>query len=92
MGITLNCGRSIVWCFAAQSGLPAQSGPERPRFLVLVCLGKQGDTLSPTILAILTAVLMQKVLKCLPAVQSFLFADDTLFFLPSTPQQVRRTL
>ena len=39
---------------------------------------KQGDTLSPTIFSLLTAVLIRKVLHRFPQVQLFLFADDTL--------------
>ena len=53
---------------------------------------KQGDTLSPTIFSLLTAVLIWKVLVEFPQVQSFLFADDTLFVIPGTPGQVRTAL
>ena len=48
--------------------------------------------MSPTIFSLLTAVLIQKVLCHFPHVQSFVFVDDTLFFIPGTPRQVRTTL
>ena len=48
--------------------------------------------LSPTIFLLLTAVLISKVRQQLPHVESFLFADDTLFFIPGTPSQVKATL
>ena len=42
---------------------------------------KQGDTLSPTIFSLLTVVFIEKVLHGFLQVQSFLFANDTLFFI-----------
>ena len=48
--------------------------------------------MSSTIFSLLTASLIQKVLCRFPQVQSFVFADDTLLFIPGTPQQVRTTL
>ena len=48
--------------------------------------------MSPTIFSLLTAVLISKVKQCLPQVESFLFVDDTLFFIPGTPAQVNATL
>ena len=53
---------------------------------------KQGDTLSPTIFLLLTGVLISRVKQRLPRVESFLFADDTLFFILGTPAQVKATL
>ena len=53
---------------------------------------KQGHTLSPTIFSLTTAVLSSKVKQRLPQVESFLFTDDTLFFILGTPAQVRATL
>uniref|UniRef100_A0A7S4GDB3 Reverse transcriptase domain-containing protein n=1 Tax=Eutreptiella gymnastica TaxID=73025 RepID=A0A7S4GDB3_9EUGL len=49
---------------------------------------KQGNTLSPTIFSLLTAVLMRKVaLYCL-SITPFLFADDTLFFISVQLQSI----
>ena len=50
---------------------------------------KEGDTMSSTIFCLLTAILIGKDLHRFPQVQSFLFANDTLFFSPRTPGQAR---
>ena len=52
----------------------------------------QGDKLSRTFFSLLPAVLISKVRQRLPHVESFLFADDSLFFILGTPAQVKATL
>ena len=43
---------------------------------------KQGDTLSPTRFSLLTALLVHKIKVRFPEMRGFLYADDTLVFIP----------
>ena len=53
---------------------------------------KQGDTLSPTLFSLLTALLVHKIKLRFPEMRSFLYADDTLVFIPGSLPTVRQGL
>ena len=49
---------------------------------------KQGDVLSPALFSLLTAVLVEKLRAQDPGLRAFLYADDTLIWVPGTPAEV----
>ena len=53
---------------------------------------RQGDTLSPTIFVLLTTVLCREMARSFQEVQLFLYADDTLVWVPGTPREVQTNL
>ena len=53
---------------------------------------EQGDTLSPTLFSLLTALLVHKIKLRFPEMRSFLYADDTLVFIPGSLPTVRQGL
>ena len=53
---------------------------------------KQGNTLSPTLFSLLTALLVHKIKLRFPEMRSFLYADDTLVFIPCSLPTVQQGL
>ena len=50
---------------------------------------RQGDTPSPAMFALLTALLCQKLQQRMPQVRLFLYADDNLMGIKGSPVQVQ---
>uniref|UniRef100_A0A7S1I8F4 Reverse transcriptase domain-containing protein n=1 Tax=Eutreptiella gymnastica TaxID=73025 RepID=A0A7S1I8F4_9EUGL len=53
---------------------------------------RQGDTLSPALFALITALLCRKLEQKMPGVKTFLYADDSLLWVEGNPQEVSRTV
>ena len=49
---------------------------------------RQGDTLSPTLFVLLTTILCREISRKFDDVKPFLYADDTLVWVPGGPQEV----
>ena len=49
----------------------------------------QGDKLSPSLLVLLTSILCRKLHMELPECQVFLYADDSMVWVPGTPAEVQ---
>ena len=50
---------------------------------------RQGDTLSPALFALLTALLCRKLQQRMPQARPFLYADDTLVWTEGGPTEVQ---
>ena len=53
---------------------------------------RQGDTLSPTLFVLLTTILCREIARAFNDVKPFLYADDTLVWIPGGQQEVRAKL
>ena len=52
----------------------------------------QGDTLSPALFALLTALLCRKLQQKMPQARPFLYADDTLVWIEGSPTEVQASV
>ena len=50
---------------------------------------RQGDTLSPSLFVLLTSILCRKLSMELPQCKVFLYADDSMVWVPGTPAEVQ---
>ena len=53
---------------------------------------QQGDTLSPTLFVLLATILCREIARAFEDVKPFLYADDTLVWIPGGQQEVRAKL
>jgi hypothetical protein len=53
---------------------------------------RQGDTLSPALFALLTALLCRKLQQKMPQARPFLYADDTLVWIEGSPTEVQASV